>query len=122
MRFYARYYISIDGKLDGEAESVDVKYNGDPMPITTLVQDLAGFYIPPKNATVTVKGFIPASGDRVDYVSYFLDNNIVSVKVSTDAGETMIAQGMINGPSLSSSPADPSRIDVSMTVTASNFT
>jgi hypothetical protein len=122
MRFYARYYISIDGKLDGEAESVDVKYNGDPMPITTLVQDLAGFYLPPKNATVTVKGFIPASGDRVDYVSYFLDNNIVSVKVSTDSGETMIAQGMINGPSLSSSPADPSRIDVSMTVTASNFT
>lgn len=122
MRFYARYYISIDGKLDGEAESVDIKYNGDPMPITTLVQDLAGFYIPPKNATVSVKGFIPASGDRVDYVGYFLDNNIVSVKVATDSGETMVAQGMINGPSLTSSPTDPSRIDVSMTVTASNFT
>jgi hypothetical protein len=122
MRFYARYYISIDGKLDGEAESVDIKYNGDPMPITTLVQDLAGFYIPPKNATVSVKGFIPAGGDRVDYVGFFLDNNIVSVKVATDSGETMVAQGMINGPSLTSSPTDPSRIDVSMTVTASNFT
>ena len=81
MRFYARYYVSIEGKLDGEAESVDVKYNGDPMPISTLVQDLAGFYIPPKNATVSIKGFIPASGDRVDYVGYFLANSIVSVKV-----------------------------------------
>lgn len=121
MRFYARYYVSIDGKLDGEAESVDVKYNGDPMPISTLVQDLAGFYIPPKNATVSIKGFIPASGDRVDYVGSFLSNAIVSVKVSTDSGETMIAQGMINGPALSSSPADPSRLDVSMTVQASPF-
>jgi len=116
MRLYTRWYVSVDGNLDAEAESVEIKYNGDPVPIATLTQNLAGFYIPPQHATVNVKGFYPASGSRVDYVAYYLANKFVNVQLQNDAGERMIAQGMINGPSISSSPNDPARIDISITV------
>lgn len=116
MRLYTRWYVSVDGGLDAEAESVEVKYNGDPVPISTLAQDLAGFYITPKSATVNVKGFYPASGSRVDYVSFYLANKFVNVQLQNDAGERMIAQGMVSGPSISSSPNDPARIDISITV------
>lgn len=115
----ARFYVSIDGKLDAEAQDIEVKYNGDGVPIATMVKDLAGFYFPPKSATITVKGYIPVGLASVDYESYFLSNKYVDVMVTKDDGSPYIrAVGIVNAPSASSSLTDASRRDITMTVSA----
>jgi len=116
MRLFGRFYVSIDGVLEGQNDTLELKYVGDPVPIPTTVEDLAGFMIPTKHAVLTLKNFIPVSGQSVDYVRLYLTNKFVNVQISDDAGNRRTAQGMVNGPTLSSAPNDPSRMDVSITL------
>jgi len=116
----SRFNVSVDGKLDAEAQDIEVKYNGDPVPIATMVKDLAGFYFPPKSATVTIKGFLPVGVPSVDYETLYLTNKFVDVLVFKDDGSKYIrAVGVVNAPSASSSLNESSRRDITLTVAAS---
>jgi hypothetical protein len=119
----SRFFVSVDGKLDAEAQDIDVKYNGDPVPLVTMTQDVAGYYYPPKSAVVSVKGVLMANAPSVDYADLFLTGKIVDVYVRDDNNKPYIrAAGVVNAPSFSSSMNDGSRFDISLHVQASRGT
>ena len=61
-QIYDRFFVYINGKLLGEADSCSIEYQGSPVPVATFVKDFAGVTPVPKHAKVTVGSFVPQTG------------------------------------------------------------
>ncbi len=122
MQFYDRAFVFINGQLLGEAESVSVQYQGEHIPIATLVKDLAGVTPVPKSAVIEVTSFVPAKGFEQDAVKLFLEGTFVKVRVQFGgSGIKMTAEGIVQPPNVSASATDASRISFSILCEARPF-
>lgn len=122
LAMYDKAYIFMDGALQGESSGGSIEYQGDPIPVQTFAKDLAGFTPVPKSATVNVESFVPIAGLAYNAIKKYLDNAFVTVKMQLGgSGQQMQADGMIAGPSISTSATDSTKFTFKVICEAKPF-
>lgn len=100
----------MNGALIGEADSANLEWIGDPMPVDSLAKDLLGFYPVPKHCLMTVEAFVIADGSGINPSEPFMGNEIVTIKGQFGgSGMSYEGDGMVQGPAVQSSPTNPSK-------------
>lgn len=100
---YDRFFGYIEGALLGESSSIEIKYDGAPTPVQTMVKDLAGCTPVPKMCTISVKSFVPSAGFEFDAVKSWLATQFIDIKVQAGgSGKAVKTTGWVNPPSISS--------------------
>ena len=103
-QIYDRFFVYINGKLLGEADSCSIEYQGSPVPVATFVKDFAGVTPVPKHAKVTVGSFVPQTGFEFDVIKAFLATSKITVQARFGgSGKTYKAEGFLDAPSVKSS-------------------
>ena len=122
LSLYDRGFIFVNGAVLGETGGGSIEYQGDPVPVATLLNDLAGFTPTPKSAMITVDSFVPAAGFEFDAVTKFLESTIVTMKLQFGgSGLKMTADGMVLAPSISFSATDSTKLTFKVHVQAKAF-
>lgn len=115
LSFYDRFFVFINGAVDGEAASATLEYQGEYIPIATLLKDFAGVTPTPKMCKVSIEGFVPSAGFSVDAPKLFLAGSFVDVKLQYGgSGKAFKAKGIMQPPTLSSSATEASKISFSL--------
>ena len=120
---YARFFVYINGKLLGQADSCSIEYQGSPVPVATFVNDFAGVTPVPKHAKVTVDSFVPQSGFEFDVIKAFLATQLITIQARFGgSGKTFKAEGFSDAPSIKSSATDSTKLTFSLMTQANAFT
>lgn len=119
MQYFDRIYAYANGIFLGKSESIDVTYEGDPIPVDTLGEDLAGATPSPKRMNISVGSFIPNAGFEFDAIKKWLTGEFITVKLQSGAsGLGLETKGWVNAPSLGVSTTDNSKLQFNMTCKA----
>ncbi len=123
MRYFDRAFIFVDGKVIGEAQGGSIEYQGDPVAVATLTEDLAGFTPVPKAAMVTVDAFVPVDGlGSFDAVKAFLEGAFVQAMIQMGgSGLKMTTEGIVLAPSVSFSATDSTKLSFKIHCQAKPF-
>jgi hypothetical protein len=118
---YDRIFFYRNGKLDMEAEAVNVGFMGDPLPVATIAKDFAGVSPTPKSIKLDIVRFIPSSGgaDVAALVNDFLNTKSVKTRIQFGgSGKQMNSEGYLTGPQMTSGASDHSKLNYSFMGTA----
>lgn len=108
-QIYERVFVFGNGGVLGEADRVTIKWVGDPIPVATLVKDLGGFYPVPKHCVISVEMFHPSGTLAFNPSEKWLATETVTIKAQSPSGQTIESDGMIQAPTITSSPTDPAK-------------
>lgn len=123
LQVYDRAFLYIGGQLAVEAESVEVEFQGDPLPVATIVKDFAGVTPTPKSVKVNVSEFVPTQGTNLDdAIKYFLATKKVQIAVQRGgSGKIIKAEGFLTAPKISSGASDHTKATYSILCEAKPF-
>lgn len=122
LQFYDKIYAYADGQLLGEASAVSIEYQGEPIPVSTLVKDFAGITPVPKMSMISIESFVPAKGFEYDVVKKYLQDQQVTIKVQFGgSGKAMTVDGFVLPPSISGSATDSTKMSFRLICEASAF-
>lgn len=117
-----RLFAFKDGGLMGMADSIEIEYQGSPIPINTLAEDFVGVYPTPKMAVVTIDQFVSTDSADLDPTADWLATTKVTIKAQLGgSGKVMEADGFVDAPSIKSSPTDPTKRTFKVMVKAVAF-
>lgn len=120
---YDRFFININGSLQGEADTCNVEGQGDPIPIATFVKDFAGVMPVPKQTRVSVESFVPQTGMEFDAFKAWLKTQLVKIRCTFGgSGKSLVIEGFVAAPSIRSSATDPTKLSFALMCNASTFT
>jgi len=119
---YDRFFIYLNGKLQGEADQCNVEGQGSPLPVATFVKEFAGVTPVPKTMRVTVESFLPSAGIEFDAFKVWLKTQLVKVRCTFGgSGKALVLEGFVDAPSIRSSAADNTKLSFSLMCTAATF-
>lgn len=120
---YDRMFFYLGGDLTVEAEGINMAYQGDPLPVATLVKQFAGVTPVPKSVKIDITEFIPITGGNVtEVIKAFLNTTKVKGRVQFGgSGAIGNYEGFIMAPTLSSSASDHSKLGYSFVGTATEM-
>lgn len=123
IQVYDRAFLYIKGQLALEAESVEVEFVGDPLPVATIVKNFGGVTPVPTSAKINVSEFVPVQGGNVkDAIKAFLKTEKVQVAVQLGgSGEIIKTEGYFTAPKVSSGAADHTKATYSILCEAKAF-
>jgi hypothetical protein len=111
LAIYDRGFFFANGALLGESSGGSIEYQGDPIPVATLVKELAGFTPAPRSAMISVDSFVASAGFEFDAVGKFLKNEFITMKLQFGgSGIFMEADGMVLPPSITFSATDSTKL------------
>lgn len=119
---YDRGFLYVDGDLAAEAESNTYAYQGDPLPVATIVKDFAGVTPVPKSIKIDSAEFVPvAGGGNVEkVVNAFLQTKKVKMRLQFGgSGKIGNYEGYLGAPTIASGAADHTKLTYSFMGTAS---
>lgn len=120
---YDRFFVNINGALQGEADQCNIEGQGDPIPVATFVKDFAGVTPVPKMTRVTIESFVPQVGMEFDAFKAWLKTQLVKVRCTFGgSGKSLVIEGFVVGPSIRSSATDSTKLSFSLMCSASTFT
>jgi len=123
LQYYDKGYAYIDGQLLGESSGGSIEYQGEPIPVSTLVKDFAGVTPVPKSAMVSIDSFVPARGLEVDVIKSWLETSVITIKLQFGgSGKSMQADGFVLPPSISFSATDSTKLSFRVHCEAVAFT
>lgn len=119
---YERVFVFCNGGLLGEADSVSIEWQGDPIVVDTLAKDFAGVYPVPKHCVVSVEMFQPASSVAFNPADKWIATETVTIKAQGGgSGAVFESDGFINAPSITSSPTNPAKWNFKVMCEAKSF-
>src|SRR5262245_54031083 len=117
-----RLFLFMNGALLGNADSGQIEGVGDPVIVDTLSEDFIGVYPVPKHLMCTIEQFEPASGTNFDPMQPWIDTELVTFKGQLGgSGKILEADGFIMGPSIQSSPTNPTKWTFKVAIKAIAF-
>jgi hypothetical protein len=123
LQVYDRAFLYLRGKLALEAESVEIEFMGDPLPVATIAKNFGGVTPTPTSAKINVSEFVPVQGGNVkDAIKAFLKTEKVQVAVQLGgSGEIIKTEGYFTAPKISSGAADHTKATYSILCEAKPF-
>ncbi len=101
MAIFDRCFLFANGKVLGMASGGSVEYQGDPLPVDTIVEELAGVTPVPKHAIISAESFVPQSGFELDVVKKWMDTEEITFKVQFGgSGKAATFKGYLMAPSI----------------------
>lgn len=120
---YDRFFININGALQGEADQCNIEGDGDPIPIATFVKNFAGVMPVPKRTRVSVESFVPQTGMEFDAFKAWLKTQLVKIRCTFGgSGKSIVISGFVMAPSIRSSATDATKLSFAILCDASTFT
>jgi len=119
---FDRFFIIGQGQALGYIESYTLKYDGKDIPVSTLLEELAGKTKVPKKITLSATSFVPDSGfGGFDVIKLYLSGDFVSFEFKAASGLSMKTDGWIDEPSISVSATDSTKLTFEATLKAKGF-
>jgi hypothetical protein len=107
MAIFDRAFAFANGAVLGMASGGSLEGQGDPLPVDTMVEELAGVTPVPKHFILSTDSFVPQTGLEFDAVKKWLDTEEVSWKVQFGgSGKAVTMKGYLQAPSLKWGAAD----------------
>lgn len=123
LQVYDRAFLYLKGQLALEAESVEVEFVGDPIPVATIAKNFGGVTPVPISAKINVSEFVPVQGGNVkDVIKTFLKTGKVQVAIQLGgSGEIIKTEGFFTAPKISSGASDHTKATYSILCEAKPF-
>lgn len=122
MAIFDRCFAFANGAVLGMSNGGTLEGQGDPIPVDTMVEELAGVTPVPKHFMLSVESFIPQSGFEFDAMKKWLDTEEVSFKVQFGGnGKAVTMKGYLMAPSLKWGAADHTMLSFRALVKAAPF-
>jgi hypothetical protein len=123
LQIYDRLFFYFGGGLDVECEAVEVEYNGDPLPVSTIAKDFAGVTPVPKFTKFNITRFVATSDEGTDaIINAWIKTSKVKCGVQRGgSGKVIKTEGFVTAPKMSSGASDHSKQNYSLLCPATAF-
>lgn len=120
---YDRFFVYLNGALQGESDQCNIEGQGSPLPVATFVKDFAGVTPVPKMMRITVEAFVPQTGMEFDAIKNWLKTALVKIRCTFGgSGKAAVFEGFVDAPTIRSSATDNTKLSFTLMATAATFT
>lgn len=122
MQVFDRCFVFRKGTFLGMLQGGTLEGQGDPLPVDTMGEELAGVTPVPKHFLLSSDSFIPSDGFQADVVSSWLNTEKLTYRVQFGGnGKAVTFEGFDNAPTIKYGAADHTMISWRAIVKAAPF-
>ena len=119
---FDRLFLYLNGQLLGMADGGSLEFQGDPLPVDTLVQEYAGVTPVPKHCMISVESFVPTTGLEFDVVQKWIDTEELTARAQFGgSGKSVTLKAFCQGPSVKWGAAEHTKLSFKLTGGAQAF-
>lgn len=123
MAIFDRCFAFVNGAVLSMADGGTLEGQGDPLPVDTIMEELAGFTPVPKHMMLSGSMFVPPEGFEFDVFKEWAETNEVTFKLQFGgSGKFLVTKGCLDAPTLKWGAADHTKIDFKAKVKLATFT
>lgn len=122
MQVFDRAFVFAKGSLLGMLSGGTLEGQGDPLPVDTMAEELAGVTPVPKHFVLSCDSFVPQTGFEFDAIDSWIKTEQLTYKVQFGGnGKAATFEGFNGAPSLKFGAADHTMISWKATIKAVPF-
>lgn len=122
MAVFDRCFAYVGGKPLGMASGGTLEAQGDPLPVDTMLEELAGVTPVPKHMILSTESFVPSTGFEFDaFESWLLTTEITWRVQFAGNGKSVTFKGYLMAPALKWGAAENTVLSFKAIVKAATF-